>query len=489
MYLVILLAVSLGLSSILFPGARVIIYFSSDGHISPVGISVIRFSGILLASAGILGIVGIWQRRRLKRTIGCAIMAVEGMSTTQWIALIIVLAFLLRLAWVLSIPALPVSDFFRDYQLAEGLSSGLGYGYPEPAADRPVGYPAFLAMLFYLFGVNIIIAKIFQVIFSVLICVLTYFVAHEAGATEMVSRMASLIITLYAQNIFFTSLLATEPMFTAIFLLAIIAFLIGLRREKLWFFLLAGVFSGLGALIRPQTVFLPAVLAIVLMFLRRHKFARFLPIAMSIIVIAALMTLPWQLRNYRIWHRWGVIGLTGGYTFFHSNNPGGMGKANELDAEWKTQGYNPQQIDRIFYQAGLKSIKNNPGWVACNIIRWKLRRFFSFTDFAWLAQYNLNQTARELGHRHLLYYSIIISSSLSYTLVFLLGVYGLCNSQLGNYFKILFGALFLLWLVMVAAFHGAPRFRYPLIPLFVCFTAAGISKIWNIRNSRDRTEG
>lgn len=489
MYLFFLLAVVVGLSAVFFPQGRVFIYFSTDGQIGPTGVNVIRFSGILLAGAGLLGILGVWQRQRLKSVVDYTVTAVEGMSSTKWIVLIIALSFLLRLAWIIYIPALPVSDFVQHYNLAEDLSAGLGYGYPEPTAYRPVGYPAFLALLFHIFGVNLFIAKFFQVIFSVLICVLVYFVAREAGASEMVSRIASLVIAVYPPHIFFTSLMATEPMFTVFLLLAILTLFKGLKQERLWFFILCGVCSGVGVLIRPQALFLPALLALVLVILRRHKFAKFLPGALAIIVMAGLTTLPWQARNYRIWGRWGVIAHTGGITFFHANNPGRLVKGYLLQEKWRDAGYNAQEIDRMFYQAGIESIKNDPGWVANNIIRWKFRRYFSFTDFAWLAQYNLARTSRELRHSHLVYHSIIISSAISYTLIFLLGIYGLFKSRLGNHFKLLFGALFLYWLLAVAAFHGAPRFRYPLIPLFVFFTAAGIAKIWAKFNSRNGTVG
>src|SRR5205085_11832259 len=84
--------------------------------------------------------------------------------------------FVIRAIVLFALPVTPTSD--AAWYVASGLEIAAGKGYHQgaaPTAFWPVGYPAFLAAVFYLFGPHIIAAKIVNLALSCGIFLLTYY--------------------------------------------------------------------------------------------------------------------------------------------------------------------------------------------------------------------------------------------------------------------------------------------------------------------------
>ena len=100
----------------------------------------------------------------------------------RWLIIaILITAFILRTAWVLSIPTQPISDFKKFDRLAVSVADGKGYlGLDgKPTAYRPPGYIFFLAGIYSLFGPNDFMARLVNILLGVLSCWLTYILTIE----------------------------------------------------------------------------------------------------------------------------------------------------------------------------------------------------------------------------------------------------------------------------------------------------------------------
>ncbi|HEX4352733.1 MAG TPA: hypothetical protein VHZ95_07470, partial [Polyangiales bacterium] len=84
---------------------------------------------------------------------------------------VVLLAFALRLIWFALCPNEPVSDQFTYHRSAIGLALGLGYIEPDgsPANLWPVGYPAMLAAMYIVFGMNYASAYALNIVLSLLL--------------------------------------------------------------------------------------------------------------------------------------------------------------------------------------------------------------------------------------------------------------------------------------------------------------------------------
>lgn len=71
-------------------------------------------------------------------------------------AVVVIIAFLVRIAWVLLFPTRPFADSEWYFRNASELSQGYGFVYDitsrRPLAAWPIGYPAILSIFFFFTG-------------------------------------------------------------------------------------------------------------------------------------------------------------------------------------------------------------------------------------------------------------------------------------------------------------------------------------------------
>lgn len=255
-------------------------------------------------------------------------------------------AFVVRLSWVALVDAQPVSDFRWYYERGIDLAAGRGYSmgpdayWPEnlppaalpseadypangrPTAYWPVGYPAFLGLLFALFGPSLFAAKLANILLYLGILLLAYTIAKRLFGSELTARMTLLVLVFYPNHIAYSSLLASESLFLFLLLLAVATLLIT-TKPRLWLFVASGVLFGLACLVKPQASLVPAVVFgaslitnIKEQCLRRHM-ARFVIVYIAL----GLTVLPWMIRNYRVFGDFVLISNNGGINLLVGNNP------------------------------------------------------------------------------------------------------------------------------------------------------------------------
>ena len=105
------------------------------------------------------------------------------------LALIIGVALAIRVVWVVVFQTPPESDPVDYDRLAWQLAQGKGYVRDDgtPTAFRPVGYPAFLAAIYLVFGHSWLAAGVANALLGTLSVALTYRLASPTNPMPMIS--------------------------------------------------------------------------------------------------------------------------------------------------------------------------------------------------------------------------------------------------------------------------------------------------------------
>lgn len=479
------IGIIVGLVAFLDREAHFFSFLSPDGVIGPGGVRVLNLLGLCLAVISLfIGVMILKYRFFLKFASG-TFKKLDKIPDRQWLFFIIVLSLALRVAWIIYLPSRPVSDFAEYYHWGLRLSRGEPYNYRQglgygsvlvPTAYKPPGFPLFLAGVFKICGPSLEAAKLAQAALGTLACLLLFYLVKEV-ATGFAAKLSALILAVYPPYIFAASLIASEHLLIIFLLPAIICFLKGMVARSYFWMVASGILLGCSIMVKSQAIFFPVAFALAGLLSEKRFFSRCWPLMLTLLIVSYAATVPWQWRNYRIHHHWGIIALNGGVTFFHSNTPRGIQQIPPLKTRLLREGYSEYEMDRWFYRKGWENIKRHPFWVIKNIVTFKLRRFFSFLDQEWLAQYNLKKTSRKIEHKNLVFHLIVYISVAGYSLLFLAFLYGLLTSGKFNLFQMLCAMIIIYWIISVIIFHGNPRYRYPLIPLYAYFAALGITRL------------
>jgi 4-amino-4-deoxy-L-arabinose transferase-like glycosyltransferase len=195
----------------------------------------------------------------------------------------------------------------RAVALGRGFADPL-FGHTGPTAWMTPGYPYLLAGIFKLFGVystrSALVILALQAVFAALTCIPLYLLAlHWCG--QQTALWTAWTWALFPYSIYLSSDFVWESTLTTL-LVTLLLWLTVTRAQSRWRALwpVLGLLWGLTALVNPAPL---AVLPLLAgwMVLQRHRAG--LPWRAGLSVVLALLVLtvlPWELRNYRLFHRW-----------------------------------------------------------------------------------------------------------------------------------------------------------------------------------------
>ncbi len=228
-----------------------------------------------------------------------------------------------RIGWMLAVDAAPMSDQLWYFERAVGLLNGEGYAVQgQPTAFWPVGYPAFLAGLFAVFGPDIEVAKAANLVLSAMAMAFVYRISRRATGSEAAARAALVLAVLYPTLIFYTELLYSELLFMALLLAGIDLLLGAAETRRRWVAVAAaGVCFGLASLVKTQGLLLPGLLMGGALVLRRIGFRQ--AVLTGLVAYAACLAViaPWTMRNWTVLGQPVLISTNGGFNLYMGNNP------------------------------------------------------------------------------------------------------------------------------------------------------------------------
>lgn len=209
---------------------------------------------------------------------------------------------------------LPPGDYFTHYKPAAiSLLQGKGLTV-DGEVDLHIG-PVFPVILSGIFGLSQVtgideldLVVAFNVILAALAAGLLFLLAFEIF-NKKIALIASFLWLSYPFNLWFIKNPNTEVPFIPLLFLGIFLYLLALKRKKLRFVFLAGLFLGLTSLTRLIGLFLPLFLALLIfLFLRGDpKKSQFL-LAVILLMGTIVIMLPWLI--YTISETGGFIPLS-----------------------------------------------------------------------------------------------------------------------------------------------------------------------------------
>ncbi len=275
------------------------------------------------------------------------------MKTKSPILLIFLIALALRLALVIALRAMPIGldDMFQYDMLARSIVAGEGYrwyaqndlylvqdyfktlDFQIPAdydprgvltSFRPPLYPAFLSLIYFIFGVTderFFIARLVQAFLNAALVPLTFALARRLFPEKpRIAILAAWIVALYPMLVIYPLALATENLFYVLFLGSVLSLTLAVQTGSTRFFLLSGLLLGLTALTRSVILAFGGLLILWGFFhLRQRKNIILLALAL------ALTISPWVIRNSLLYSRPMGIETAMGYTLYVSFHPESSG--------------------------------------------------------------------------------------------------------------------------------------------------------------------
>ncbi|MGC3962264.1 MAG: hypothetical protein QM803_02780 [Rhodocyclaceae bacterium] len=259
------------------------------------------------------------------------VRSVDWMRRLAWLdsglifPALLIAGVLIRLAVVFSMDVNPWSDAGWYYGRAIEMANGLGFQEGGvPTAFWPVGYPAFLAGLFALFGPSIKIAQLANVVFWAASLWLIHRITLRLCASLAAANLAVLLYSIYLNALGYSGLLMTETLFVFMLLLA---WWLTCRLDagSIWRAVPLGVVLGLTTLVKVQTwLILPVWAVLVVLFAGGSRRAALARIALSTVVLFATV-LPWSLRNLETFGTFVLVSTNGGVAFALGNHDNSNG--------------------------------------------------------------------------------------------------------------------------------------------------------------------
>lgn len=168
-----------------------------------------------------------------------------------------------------------------------------------PEVIRTPGYPAFVALVYRLFGVgNNTAVVVAQGVAFAAICLLVFVLTRRA-ADDRAALWAAGLTAVYAPLPYFGGLIVTELWATFVATAAIVVAVRAAQAGRLRDFALAGALFSVTTLVRPAFVLMPFFFAIAVPLLVRSQRSTALLKGWSVLAsVAAITLMPWFAYNY-----------------------------------------------------------------------------------------------------------------------------------------------------------------------------------------------
>lgn len=403
--------------------------------------------------------------------------------------IILSLGIFLRILWIINVPTMPVSDFNLYYQAAESIANGTGfrvYGYLS--AYEPIGYPAFLALVFKIFGSNILTGKIANIFLAAISLIFTYLITKTALGKKNIALWAMFLLAVLPLHILYTSTLCTEIIFTAVFMA--VTFLITLQNKNRPIYILLGILLGILSLIKPyMMVYQFAFFTLELIEIKNIK--KCIKNLLVISIFMALIICPWAIRNYTVFNKIIPVSTNGGYNLYVNNNPAANGSWQDpfkipsspllVYKHSEDKFWDEVKVDEIGKKYAYNWIIHNP-LNFCKIGFMKLSNVFIKYDNGY---WSVNKLENNKTFKYTAILSNINKNIHKFTFfilcMFLItSFYDLIVKKYIEHLPLIIIMNLSFYILITFVFEGQPRYLFPLWPLFIISFCYLLLRLLNI---------
>jgi len=407
------------------------------------------------------------------------------------------LAFVLRLIYVLGMRESPyfdqpIMDAAYHVEWARALAAGVDF-QPGPFFRAPL-YPWFLALTQWLFGENLMAPRILQCLFGAAGAMLAYLVGKRAFDAR-VGLLAGLFAATYWVLLYFDAELLLPTLIVPLNLYALYLTL-GLREQAAPARSAgAGLVWGVSALVRPNVLAFMPLLALWLLFRPRPPSGSLRPgLSSALCFSAGLLApiLPVAAYNYFVGHDRVLISTQAGVNFWIGNNPDSDGSTAIVPgtrAGW-WEGYHdaillaeqaegrplePSEVSAHYSRKAWNWIAEHPGDAARHLL-WKARLFFTSYELG------NNQEVRFFAER---YNPFVAWLPVRLWFLFGFGLLGLLIALKRPYATFPLTGFLVVYCLGVIAFFICSRFRVPVLPVLMLFSAHACCWLFDRFRARD----
>jgi Dolichyl-phosphate-mannose-protein mannosyltransferase len=301
---------------------------------------------------------------------------------------------------------------------------------------------------------------------------------------------AALLAAIYINHVALISTLCSEPLFLAIWMLALVLSVAGIKRSgwRGWtLFVVAALLFGAAAHVRPTPILLaPALLIAVILRRRWLGVSRWRWLAMALVFIATLV--PWTVRNWRVSGHFIPIAATGGPNLYMGNSPS---RTLYWLASWE-DAYEPIE-DRTTVALHLTSSRLAREYAIAHpqttVMRWFVKldhlirpeMYFTVFNPDWYDQVeHFNSTLALCTWQ----WRLVLGGLAVWLMLLWLRrgdhelIEGITPAQLWVI------SLFGLWVAVHLITWAQPRFRHGIEPVMMIFAMAGWAAVWRAGHSR-----
>lgn len=248
---------------------------------------------------------------------------------------LLILAVVLRIAFALTRPATDgalaaLPDQVEYLQAARNFIDGQGFCFYDPVfndtlyAYRMPGYPLFVAMC----GAKVWIVRIVQCLLDASLVPAAYLLARRLGVTSGAAVIGLMFVAFNPLLIYFSSLILSETLFTAMLVWGMLLIL-HWRRSL---FLAGLMLLILSIYVRPSAIALPVAIAVLTPLLRpttgKRSFWR-IPAGATAVLLTIVLLLPWAIRNKSVVKAWVWTTTNTGITAYDGFNDWADGSSNQ----------------------------------------------------------------------------------------------------------------------------------------------------------------
>ncbi|MBN1964309.1 MAG: glycosyltransferase family 39 protein [Anaerolineae bacterium] len=206
--------------------------------------------------------------------------------------------------------------------LARNWANGDGYTFlpgDVPTTYRGPGYTVVLAVVYAVFGEGGMqpVVAVLQSVCGALTAVVIFYLGRRAFRPA-VGVLAGLLGAVHPLLIWYAPRYRYEPLFTLLFMLALLFTLHVWQERRLRDGLLAGLFFGLASLVSQTALLAPVGLFVLMLLLPGRRVQLIGPLALAG-AVTVLVVAPWTIRNYDLTGQFIPV-QEGGMTQFYKGN-------------------------------------------------------------------------------------------------------------------------------------------------------------------------
>jgi len=238
-------------------------------------------------------------------------MNFKSLKKENYYKFILILGLIFSVLWVIIVKTKPFSDFQYYYDVALNVANGLQWGDTYTS----VGYSIILGGLFKIFGASILVAKVFNIFILILNNIIFIEILDKINIKDIDKKIIFTLFVFFPNNIFYSSLIATEPIFTTILLLITFIYFADIKYK----FIFIGLLTGLNTMIKPFFFIFFFAIFIVELFINK-KVIKSLSDSLIVLLFCCILISPWVYRNSKLVGEFTFVSNNGGIVLYINNN-------------------------------------------------------------------------------------------------------------------------------------------------------------------------